>query len=568
MRYALLILLLGLVGCQAMPFPSNEASRSRRGEADEGLFAKTSKFFRPSPSSSPQPVAAPPVSLPPSLHAPSSSLNASRLLYDFEAPPAVEQPPSPKVAAVHRTPPTEIATVSTSQPSAADSGIQSGDHSGNPLQPRRDDSPKLRSLLVEIEATPPENLKLSLAETERRVTMFREAQQRDQAAWFDNPQIELQYLALLRNAILPAPVKPKDQVFEEKEELAHRKNTVRRTPTPQDKEQYDEVVGNLPDDEDEENEDEEENIPAPLPPPKVVKKTKSASSTATLASQPKKSEEFPAITQITQDSPQPDRRTSATQGEIVQVSYAAEAPNGDWRIQARLAADLLRAKIADTPNGRSFSNEANLRLLELALGNRQEAVRPFSQVEKPINDFWGHQMLGFSTLLDETGLPDKKSRYATAAYRFDEGLFELRRLCPMKLKNVQFVKDWVTFGVFLPRTEDCRSGEIVGLYLELENPTIKHSTLGYSVKPSIHYEIRDSASTLIFKSKDIPLEETTPSQKRDYCIHLTVDLPKGMAHGQYLLRVSVTDLNSEDLQYAEEQLSFRVLPSRKQFVDE
>ena len=177
-------------------------------------------------------------------------------------------------------------------------------------------------------------------------------------------------------------------------------------------------------------------------------------------------------------------------------------------------------------------------------------------------------MLGFSTLLDEAGNPDQKNRLAMASFRFDEGAGELRRLCPMKLKNVQFVKDWVAFGIFMPRREDCQAGETVGLYLELENPTVKRSALGYTVRPTIHYDIRDSTSKLVFKSDDIPCEETTPSSKRDYCIYLNVRLPKSLAHGQYLLRVNVTDMNSDNLQYAEEQLSFRVLPSAKSYPDE
>jgi len=413
----------------------------------------------------------------------------------------------------------------------------------SPLTPRNDDSPKLRSLLVEIAETPPEKLKLSLAETEKKITTFRECQKNDYGVWREDPQIEVQYLASLRRMILPAPTKPK-----ESETVAVQKEPISRSPKPPI-----DVAESKPDDE-EENEDD---VPAPLPPP-VKKPKKEAVSTA--ATPPPSA--FPLLTQLESET------QTKPKGDIVQVAYTTEVSDGDWKTQARIAADLLRAKIANAPDGRSFINEANLRLLELVLGNRQEAVRPFPVVEKPINDFWSNQILGFSTLLDETAIPDKKNRLATASFRFDEAANELRRLCPMKLKNVQFVKDWVTFGVFLPRKEDCLAGETVGLYLELDNPTVRRSTMGYSVRPTIHYEIRDSTSKLVFKSDDIPLEETTPSSKRDYCIHLNVRLPKSLAHGQYLLRINVTDMNSDNLQYAEEQLFFRILPSAKSHPDE
>ena len=498
--FPLFLLLFGLAGCHTMMLDSG----ATRGDT-EGLFAKTSKLLRPV-----HPNEARPTPLPTSLRVPSNSLNASHLLYDFGPLEAAEETPQPKVAA----------KVADSAPEA-------------PLIPRNDDSPKFRSLLVDIEATPPENLRISLAETEKKIAQYRDDQKKHRDVWLENPQIESQYLASLRELILPS--KPKES--SDHETVVVRKDTGRRAPP----------VQYATDDEDDDEDDD--FVPAPMPPPKKPKKETSASP-------------YPSITQLEQTPP------VAPKNDIVQVAYTTESPDGDWQAQARIAADMLRAKIANTPNGRSFANEANLRLLELALGNRQEAVRPFTQVEKPINDFWSSQMLGFSTLLDEAAIPDKKNRLATAWFRFDEGATELRRLCPMKLKNVQLVKDWVAFGVFLPRKEDCQAGETIGLYLELDNPTVKRSAMGYTVRPTIHYEIRDSASKLVSRSEDIPLEETTPSQKRDYCIHLKVLLPKGLPHGQYLLRVSVTDTNSDSLQHAEEQLSLRVLPSAKSYPDE
>ena len=504
--FSLFLSLLCSVGCHSLvPDPGNMASSQRR----EGLFAKTWAVLRPAPEieARSDPFPAP---------VPSGSLRASQLLYNFG--PSDEVVPAPKVA-------------------ASVTGIAEE----NPLTACKDDSPKLRSLLVEIAETPPQNLRISLAETEKKIASFREDQKNHRAAWIENPQIEVQYLASLREMILPTMQKPKES--SDSEEIA-RKEPVRRSPP----------VQKEPPEPHEEEDEEDDVTPAPLPPPPLKKLRKEASVAA--------SPPYPTVTQLEVDTP------PTPKNGIVQVNYLTESSDGDWKTQARIAADLLRTKIANTPDGRSFANEAHLRLLELVLGNRQEAVRPFPQIDKAVNDFWSSQMLGFTTLLDEAAIPDKKSRLATASFRFDEAVGALRQLCPMKLKNVQFVKDWVAFGVFLSRKEDCQAGETVGLYLELDNPTVKRSAIGYNVRASISYEIRDSASRLVSKSKDIPVEETTPSQKRDYCIHVKIEIPRGLAHGQYFLRVHVTDMNCETLQYAEEQLSFRVLPSTKSYPDE
>jgi hypothetical protein len=225
-----------------------------------------------------------------------------------------------------------------------------------------------------------------------------------------------------------------------------------------------------------------------------------------------------------------------------------------------MGADQLRNKIEQTPHGRTFANESRLRLLEMILGNRNEAVKPIAGVDKPINEFMANQMLGFTAFLDEAGTPEQRTRNTNALFRFDESLMELRKVCPIKLKKVQFVKEWDTYGSFIPRTEDCHAGEKLDLYMELENPTVRHTQYGFNVSASVSYEIRDRTANVLQKINSIAVEETTPSQKRDYCIGLRVLLPEKIPPGQYQLRVNVTDMNDEARQYAEEQVPFKVIP--------
>ncbi|MDR2755962.1 MAG: hypothetical protein LBC20_09665 [Planctomycetaceae bacterium] len=234
--------------------------------------------------------------------------------------------------------------------------------------------------------------------------------------------------------------------------------------------------------------------------------------------------------------------------------------NKEWEFLVRMGTDQLRNKIEQTPHGRTFANESRLRLLEMVLGNRNEAVKPISGVDKPINEFMANQMLGFTAFLDESGMPEQRIRNTNALFRFDESLMELRKVCPIKLKKVQFVKEWDSFGCFMPRNEDCHAGEQLELYMELENPTIRLTQHGYNVSATVSYEIRDKTANVLQKVDRIAVQETTPSQKRDYCIGLWVLLPEKILPGQYQLRVSVTDINDEAMSYAEEQVPFKVIP--------
>ncbi|MDR0337207.1 MAG: hypothetical protein LBI18_08970 [Planctomycetaceae bacterium] len=233
----------------------------------------------------------------------------------------------------------------------------------------------------------------------------------------------------------------------------------------------------------------------------------------------------------------------------------------DWEFLVRMGADRLRNKIERTSDGRTFANEGRLRVLEMLLGNRNEAVKPIAGTDRAINEFMANQMLGFTAFFDETGIPEQRTRNTHALFRFDEGLMELRKICPIKLKKVQFVRGWGdTFGNFIPRNEDCHAGEQLELYMEPENPSIRRTQQGYNVSMSISYEIRDQTANVLQKIDHITVQETSLSQKRDYCIWLRVLLPEKIPPGQYQLRVSVTDTNDETMPYTEEQVPFKVIP--------
>ena len=249
---------------------------------------------------------------------------------------------------------------------------------------------------------------------------------------------------------------------------------------------------------------------------------------------------------------------------VVPVSYvnptAAPIPQGTWEQHSRWAAELLRQQLDHSSSARTFANEAKLRLLELVNGHRGEAVKPFTEVDKPFNEYWGDQILGLSALMEEPGGPDDRSRYTMAAFRLDEGLMDLRRLCPIRLKNVRFAQDVWAFGDYLPRSEECHAGEKVDVYLELENPTVRRTAEGYNVSASLSYEIRSPSGSVLDKYADIGIQSSSPSRRRDYFAHLKVAIPEALSPGGYLLRISVTDLNDESLRFSEEQIPLTVLP--------
>jgi hypothetical protein len=270
---------------------------------------------------------------------------------------------------------------------------------------------------------------------------------------------------------------------------------------------------------------------------------------------------YPSLTQLPNAPPimqasyqQPIANNTAAQTPI--QSYGA----GDWQSHVRAGIDQLRYAIEQTPNGKTPSNEMRLRVLEMLLGNKAEAVKPMPSADKAVNEFMGQQVLGFAALLDDSA-PDNRNRYIGAAYRFREGLMQLQNLCPIKIKKVILVKDWLEYGVYIPRIEEYHPGEDFLVYMEVENLTVRNTSEGFNISLSMSYEIRDASANIVVKQEAGKPALSTQSRKQDYCLNLKGAIPQTLSPGQYQLRISMTDLNDDTMQYAEEQIPFKVAPS-------
>ncbi|GHT09763.1 hypothetical protein FACS1894170_00900 [Planctomycetales bacterium] len=240
-------------------------------------------------------------------------------------------------------------------------------------------------------------------------------------------------------------------------------------------------------------------------------------------------------------------------------SYGA----GDWHAPLKTAADQLRYAIEHTPNGKTAQNEMRLRLIEMMLGNKGEAAKSMTSADKTVNEFFGHQILGFSELLEEQNgvSPNSKTRYISASYRFRESLAELSKLCPVKIKTVALVKDWLEYGIYMPRNEDYKPGEMFTVYMELDNPTIRRTADGHNISVALSYELRDGSANVVFKQDAGKPTLTTQSRKQDFCLAIEGQIPKTLQPGTYQLRISLTDLNDDTMQYTEEQIPLKVAPA-------
>jgi len=101
--------------------------------------------------------------------------------------------------------------------------------------------------------------------------------------------------------------------------------------------------------------------------------------------------------------------------------------------------------------------------------------------------------------------------------------------------------------------------------MEMDNLVVRRVVAddGFEVNWALNYEIRDANANIVVKQDLGKPGERMLSRKRDH-FHIVSDtLPTSLSPGQYHLRISLTDLNDDSMQYAEEQITFRVAPSQE-----
>ena len=419
----------------------------------------------------------------------------------------------------------------TAETAATETAANVAPVSPNPQQIRAGDSEAFKSLLREIAIMPPEKRKVDDARLAEMLTAFRDE--------IMNSDFEAEYLVLLRRRILP---EAKSAAPLPNTELAEIKRSPRGTKWDDDEYIYEEPIVR--------------HAPRRTPPhnDEPVIAQNSVPMTAPV---------YPSLVQLPGGIPAATQASyqsqSVTPPPVLNLTGHGA---GDWQAPTRVAIEQLRYAIEHTPNGRTVSNEMRLRMLEMLLGNQAEAVRPMQSADKVVNDFLGHQVLGLAALLDDS-MRDNRNRYVSAVYRFSEGLQELQNICPIKLKNVAFVENWLAYGQFIPRNaqDEFHPGDDFLVYIEIEHPAVRRIPDGYEVSVAISYEIRDAHANIVVRQDMGKPTERSLSRKRDYALAFPGTIPASFAPGQYQLRINVTDLNDDSMQYAEEQIPFRIAPS-------
>ena len=221
--------------------------------------------------------------------------------------------------------------------------------------------------------------------------------------------------------------------------------------------------------------------------------------------------------------------------------------------------DLQTAGQGTPSHNEQLQAEINQRILHLVLGNQRDAIRPIDGLSAELQEFWRNELLGLSTMLDDASIPDDSHRFAVAQHHLQSANLHLQSLCPVRIKNINFINQCDGFGVYETAKNEFRQGEPIFVYAEIDNLICREQENGYHTQVSSSYEIVDVLGNKVANGEFSKTGKYTQSRIRDAFLLWRVDLPENVMSGKYFLRISVSDLNHPNHQVDQQSLELNML---------
>lgn len=284
------------------------------------------------------------------------------------------------------------------------------------------------------------------------------------------------------------------------------------------------------------------------------KRRQLAEGTDNAAGKPLPSDTALAVASDSPELPAPQQaatQQAATQSPIQQASHQVpnaspfgnSVPTDAW--QQHLAAAIAGLEAATQQSVRTPEEaqlHAQLRMLYLAAGRRDDALRPISGIAPVQQDFWLKELYGLSTFLDCQRTPDQARRATEAATHLNEAKARLAELGTLLVRNLAFCNKVDSYGVYNKvDTGDLKPGQRVLLYAEVENYKSEQTKMGFHTALKSSYQILDVQGRRVVDGEFDLAEEFCQNPRRDYFLPYALDLPERLYDGTYTLQMTVED---------------------------
>jgi len=261
----------------------------------------------------------------------------------------------------------------------------------------------------------------------------------------------------------------------------------------------------------------------------------------------------------------PEPEQSADRSASVMATSSDPAATADW--QSRLAfpiealeqetqrlelreSELQRGPVIQPDQVREIeglltSRHAQLRMLYLLAGRRDDAVRPIPSISPTVSEFWSKQLYGLDTWLDSQRTPDAMHRAAKTTQELSQAIGLLGESASLVVSRLAFCSKIDSYGCYHEfNNDEFVPGQEVLLYAEVENFASVSTEKGFHTSLRSSYEIFNNLGQRVDDHDFTNTEEYCRNRRRDFFIGYHLNLPAHVLPGKYTLTLTVEDLQS------------------------
>ncbi len=187
--------------------------------------------------------------------------------------------------------------------------------------------------------------------------------------------------------------------------------------------------------------------------------------------------------------------------------------------------------------------EKELRLVQLAGEQPEEAVAQIEALDGPEREAFVHMLMGLATWMNADEARRPTLRNAKIVREIRDAAAELAAASKLDVRNLAFCEKVESYGWY---TEFSRSQfkpkQQVILYAEVENFSAQRiADDSFETELQGSYQIFDSRGNLV-DERELPLDkEVCRNYRRDYFLTYLIYLPDGLSSGSYRLELTIED---------------------------
>jgi hypothetical protein len=230
-------------------------------------------------------------------------------------------------------------------------------------------------------------------------------------------------------------------------------------------------------------------------------------------------------------------------GEVVPASYSQPADASDWPTHLASAIAALEADLAGAQDPPDDTAIARYRLMCLAAGRRDDALRAWPGQPAGVQEFWSQELFGLDALLDTQPMADPARRATEAAEHLQSAADALAQSGNLLVRNATFCSQVKGYGVYTRFDKEVFApGEEVLLYAEVDHLQSEPTPKGHHTALQTRYQIFDAQGRQIDDQKFSLTEEYCQNRRRDFFILFDpLRLPDRAADGRHTLQLTVED---------------------------